>query len=407
MNSWKKRGQGAAGAAVFLAIVTGLIIAFIIAIPPDERAELLGEYQLNDGSSDGVRTITDNITSARVLDTVLQVSPGRIDFLAQDEVEHPLPVINVFTSTEAKVLAELNVAVLKNALFTNQEAELSFQIPQLSETNDLLITFQVEEAGAGELIVELNEQEIFNGPVQVGAAQPIRLPQNILQTNNLVTFRVSSPGLAFWQTHDMKLSAVKVVGDVTNRDAQSARSVFLVSETEANNLERARLKFQPDCVYNEVGPLTVVVNGVEIYRGLPDCALAFVPIEFSPELLVKGENEITFQTDRGRYLLSHVVIESQLDEVEFPTYYFDLAHDEYTALSSGEDHLRLRVSFVDDVDRKRGTVVFNGHAEPFDTKNDHEIFDLSEDVADGTNSLQIRPSGKSLNVREVRADIVE
>jgi peptide deformylase len=37
---------------------------------------------------------------------LLKEAPGKIDFLAQRELEHPLPVATIFTETEAKVLAE-------------------------------------------------------------------------------------------------------------------------------------------------------------------------------------------------------------------------------------------------------------------------------------------------------------
>ena len=52
MATANKRGQNAASAAVLLALVMGLIIAFIILIPPEDRAELLDEpYTSSSGSS--------------------------------------------------------------------------------------------------------------------------------------------------------------------------------------------------------------------------------------------------------------------------------------------------------------------------------------------------------------------
>ena len=142
-----------------------------------------------------------------------------------------------------------------------------------------------------------------------------------------------------------------------------------------------------------------------MYKAVPDCGLAFVPIEISPELIVYGENSIEFSTGRGRYLLSHVVVESELEEVDFPSYFFELSHDEFEEIDTANERLRLKIDFVDVVNRKRGNIVFNGHAIPFDTLEVTEAFDVSEDVVDGTNSLKIRPS-KTLDVREVRVDII-
>src|SRR3989344_6751564 len=94
-----KRGQSAAGAAVLIAIIAVLIVGFVVLIPPQERAKLL-----NEGSN------TSTIIPATIEKKLLAVSPGRIDYLAQKEIEHPIPVVNIYARTEAKVLAEKNVA---------------------------------------------------------------------------------------------------------------------------------------------------------------------------------------------------------------------------------------------------------------------------------------------------------
>ena len=67
-----KRAQAAAAAAL-LAIIVGLIILYILFIPPGEREKILGE----DGERPGVTTVvTENVT-------LLSESPRRIDFLSQ------------------------------------------------------------------------------------------------------------------------------------------------------------------------------------------------------------------------------------------------------------------------------------------------------------------------------------
>ena len=178
------------------------------------------------------------------------------------------------------------------------------------------------------------------------------------------------------------------------------------AETEKNNLERVRLQFQPDCEYGEVGKLTVWVNSNVVYEALPDCDLAMVPIEFSPVEIHTGENEITFKTDRGPYLLSHVVVNSKLKEVDFPTYYFEVSEEQYTAVNDGRLRLRLTLDFVDVVTSKIGEVVFNGHVENFDTKEVTDTFDLSDDLVRGNNALKIKPR-KTLEIREVRVELVK
>lgn len=116
MQRGLKRGQAAAGAAVLVAIILGLLLTFIVLIPPKERAELLGEDKSSNLTGRGT------LGDATVKENLLTLAPGRIDFLGQREIEHPLPVVNIYTRTESKILAERNVAIAKRGIFS-EEAE--------------------------------------------------------------------------------------------------------------------------------------------------------------------------------------------------------------------------------------------------------------------------------------------
>jgi hypothetical protein len=391
-----KRGQAAGGTAVLLAVMAALIVAFVILIPPQERAKLL-----DDDTS--VET-DDDIETAPSAKNLLKVNPGRVDYLAQREIEHPLPVVNIYTKTEAKILAEKNVVYAKKGVFSEDTDELKFSIPDLEHTDDVLLSMNVEEI-EGKLVVTLNGDEVFNSEASGGEVQPIKLPMNSLRDNNVLIFQSSSPGLAFWATNDVSLSKVKVVADVTSLEAQKSKNIFLVSETEKENLEKSILKFQPSCNFNDVSKLTVTINGRVIYSGVPDCDLEMIPIEFSPDNVNQGENEIVFSTSKGTYLLSHVVVESELKELVFPTYYFDLSFEEFDDVSDEEMVVRVTLDFVDVVARKFGNLEFNGYTEYFDTKEVKYSIDLSDDVVQGTNALKLKPK-KTLEIRELRVDLV-
>src|SRR3989338_8871219 len=182
-----KKGQ-ASGAAVLLAIIAGLIIMFIILIPPSEREELLGTGDSPDDSGDGA-------VSAKVL---LRESPGRLDFLDKKEVEHPLPIINVYTKEESKVIAQKNLARVSKKVFSEQISDFPFFIDDLEHVDNLLLSFTVNQKSEGSIIIILNGDEIYHAPAVAGAVAPIRIPKNFLQRSNLLVFAVSSPGIAFW-----------------------------------------------------------------------------------------------------------------------------------------------------------------------------------------------------------------
>lgn len=391
-----KRGQ-AAGAAILLAIIAGLLIAFLILIPPKERAELLGD----DGTTVSVSSRTTSTNS--IEKNLLAVNPGKIDYLAQTDIEHPLPVVNIFTKTEAKILGEKNTAYAKKGIFSEETNDFSFTVPDLTHTENIMLTFGTESV-QGSIAFILNGEEIFRGEVPSNGL--ISLPKNNLRQNNILTLKSISPGLAFWSTNEISISDLKIVADVESTEAQVSRNTFLVSDTEKRNLEKVVLKFQPQCNFNDVGPLKITLNGNEIYNGIPDCDLAFVPIEFSSELIVFGENQIIFQTERGAYILSHLVIDSKLKSIEFPTYYFDLSTEQLKYVKDAKMRIRLTLNFVDVTVSKYGDIVFNGAIQHFDTKEASATLDLSDNAITGSNSLKIKPK-KTIEVRELKVDLVK
>lgn len=391
-----KRGQGAAGAALVLAVVLGVIILFVLFITPEEREDLL-DGETDDDDNGGTTTSSGGRN-------MLTAYPGRIDYLGQNEMDHPLPVVNIYTRTDSETIAERNTLYTKKGVFSEEMARFSFDLSEPELTENVFLAFSVQES-QGRLLITLNGEAIFNqelGP----AVPPVSLPDSLLQDGNELIFSVSSPGAAIWATNEVTLENVKIVADITTTEAQQARSVFLISETEKRNLESLRLEFQPECRYDEVGPLTVTVNGNEIYSAVPDCDLPMVPIEFSPTFVNLGENEIIFYTERGTYVLSHVSVESKLMEIDFPTYYFELSDEQYDDISDNDLDLRLKMDFVDLSEHKYGRIIFNGHVRHFDTKESSEEIDLSIDAVKGNNALKIKPE-RTIEVRQLKVDLID
>ncbi|MBS3169117.1 hypothetical protein J4210_01410 [Candidatus Woesearchaeota archaeon] len=392
-----KRAQAAGGAAVFVAIIAALLIVFIILVNPQERAELLGEPT----APSSVSSIT---PSGSLVKSLLKATPGRIDYFAQSEINHPLPIVTVQTRTETKVLAEKNVAYAKNALFSDREDSLSFSIPDLINTGSVVIGFQLKEL-SGTLKVSLNGEEILRAG-ESEKIKPVVVPRNLLKEDNVMAISVSSPGAAFWRTHAVQLENLQVVADVTSLEGQSSKNVFIISEVEKKNIEKFVLKVRPQCVLALVGKLSIVMNSKEVYAGLPDCDLGLLSLELSLENVYQGENEIIFSTEKGSYLLSHINLISTLRSLEFPTYYFELSEEDYQKVIKNNLKARLALSFVDVVAVKEADLYFNGHRLPFDTKDVVFTVDVNDFVVQGSNALKISPR-KTLEVRELRLDLVK
>lgn len=383
----KKSGQAAAAAAL-IAIITVLIILYILFIPPLERQKLLGDEK--EGTTTPA-TIEEN-------KTLLLETPGRLDFLSQKTVDHAIPTTHIFTRTEGLVLESKPSIYVQKSLFSSKQVNLSFRIGDLVNTENVLLSGRVA-AGQGRLLILLNDEEIYDSEVR-GNIPAIELPRKWLKADNVLIFKVSSPGLAFWQTNAYSLEEVKVTADVTSTEAQASKNLILISATEKNNLERVVLKFEPECA-KDSSRLDVWVNEYNIYSAVPDCGGGRMNLEFSPAYLAVGENELVFRMTEGDYYLSHIAIQSELKTIDFPVYYFELSEEEFNEVKNDQAKVLARLSFIDYIDAKQGEIVLNGHLAGFDTK---EIFwekDISDQVVMGNNGLQIRPK-KTLDIRELK-----
>ncbi|MBI4980823.1 hypothetical protein HZC30_04680 [Candidatus Woesearchaeota archaeon] len=392
-----KIGQSAAGAAVLLAVIAGMLIMFIVMIPPQERAELLGDKTSSSTSS--------GTTASTSTNNLLTASPGKVDYLATKEIEHPLPVINVFTAVESKILAEKNLAYAKKGVFSGEDSTFKFSVDDLSNLQKAYLYFKVK-AIKGKLMVSLNGEKIFDGLLEPGASIPLTLPHSSIKPENDIIFSASSPGLKFWATNEASLENLQVVADITNLESQSSSNVFLVSEVEKKNMEKATLKFKPECLPNQVGKLKVLINGNEVYNSVPDCEISVVPLEVSPALIKEGDNSLIFQADKGKYSLSFVTFESKLKELDYPTFYFDLTLEQYEEVKDNDADIKLRLGFVDATESKYGEYFVNGDINYFDTKDSTYEKDISDLVVKGKNSVKLKPK-KSLEIRELKVDLVK
>src|SRR3990172_8136928 len=83
-DSQKAQASGT-GAAALVAIIGGLIVIYILVLPPAEREKILSDQE---GTSiGGAKTKV----TAKINETLLVETPGRLDFLEEEEIEHLVP----------------------------------------------------------------------------------------------------------------------------------------------------------------------------------------------------------------------------------------------------------------------------------------------------------------------------
>ena len=259
-----KKGQAAAAAAL-ITVIAAMIVLYIIFLQPEDHAELLGEDTFTSSSSRASSSSSKNIT-------LLNETPGRVDFLSQKKIEHSIPTAHVFTQTEGVILEKKDSLNVERSLFSAQDAVFQFDLDDITNTANVLLSFNIQNT-RGRLVITLNDEILIDREITTANIDPITLPSRVLRDTNTLTFQVSSPGAAFWRTNRYTLHDMKVTGDVTETAARRSRSSFLVSSVEHANLDRVFLKFQPNCNIQKAGLLDVYVNEFKVYSGVPNCGV--------------------------------------------------------------------------------------------------------------------------------------
>jgi hypothetical protein len=137
---------------------------------------------------------------------------------------------------------------------------------------------------------------------------------------------VSSPGWVFWRVYEYTLSNLIIAADIEDVSRSAAEQRFHISDEEKENLDRAVLWFFPDCQANAVGLLSVSLNNRNILRSVPDCGVN-THVEIDPSILDEGENTLSFTISQGSVLFDQVKVKTELEELLYPVYYFDIDED--------------------------------------------------------------------------------
>ena len=325
-----KKGQesstSASSAAILILLITFAIVAYILFLPPQDRENLLdGGIP---GNPSGIGT-----DSSFLGTSFLQASPGKVNYVKDGEIEHNLASFRIYTATDAQIVTELSSMTVKNSAFDVKNKQIDFSL-NTEITNNLFLSFNVLKS-TGNMEIYLNGIQIFEGEFTEGSPTPIPLNKNDLKSQNILFFKATSPGFAFWRVNEYYLSNVRIVGDVTNNENSFHTQNFYLSESEFKNFEEATLKFYPDCDVNDVNKISIKINNRQIYEGLPDCGLNNF-VKLGESIIKNGENSIEFTSNKGSYIIDNARIDVNLEKPDYPIYYFNL-DDELFTENSGDD----------------------------------------------------------------------
>lgn len=380
-----RRGQqspAAGQAAGLIVLILLFIILYILFLPPEDRDALLDDTSTYDSDDDG----------EGIRESVLLTSPGTIEYLRESGINHTIPSFKLVSLTNSRIIERAESIAAQNSWFQKQTENMSVYIDDVEQTQNMLLSFSIEEA-EGELTILFNGRTIFQGTLETGNVDPIRIPVSLIRSENTLSFEVSSVGIQFWKKNRYLLQNVQITADQEDPTTQRSRNVFLVSNTENANMESAKLQYFIDCLSSTVSPLRITINGNQVTHKVPDCN-SFSQLELSTDYLTPGENTITFSIEEGSYSVYGIYINTELTEMTNPVYYFELREEEYEELEYGTSDLLLQMRFPDDTTDKVADILVNGHLLRLDDDDETYEADITDYIKEKNNAIKIVPKSQ-------------
>lgn len=375
---FRKAQADTANAATLVAIVAALIVVYLLFLPPDVRQEIL-EGNASANESDYAFKEYNN--------TLLDERPGHLSYIAVNEYTHDLPAFNLYIITDSQTIKSQNPFVVRNAWFDKSFKRVTFSVDALSNTNNVLLSFS-SPVRKGRLIIKLNDAVIYEDKMPDENSPPLSLSKELLRQNNYLDFEVSGVGIAFWATNEYSIQGLKILADITDKSRQESMSKFIVSSSEKYNLEKASLKFNPDCG-SDSGILEIQINSVPVYSAVPDCN-TLNTIAVPSGLVEFGENTVKFKTSKGSYIVDNVKVVTKLKEASGLVYYFDITPQQNYELQNTSKNAVLELRLVKSDEIKEADIIVNGHTTRMRASSDFYSKALQEYwLLEGSNYIKL------------------
>jgi hypothetical protein len=159
---------------------------------------------------------------------------------------------------------------------------------------------------AGNLIVEFNDKEVFNGRAGVGE-RTISLEKDQILKSNSIKIKAGSPGWKFWMNSAYKIRTAEFIIEYNGVFFKDFS--FILDNSEAVNFKFGKIRFKlKDYDPNRLPNMIIKINDKEIFDGAPRLTGSQVTEKtFDDVPLNIGSNSLSFSLDEdGFYDLEDV-----------------------------------------------------------------------------------------------------
>ena len=410
-----KRGQSSGGPiATLILIIGGAFLLYLILLPAEDRKELTGfeENQtsticLDDCSNsyedckDGCDTsscrencLEDyrdcrnecDIEENELYRNLLSESPGIIYPFEKEKLEQDFNSIRLFSNVKTETIFLASRISVSKSLFKNDYKSFTFDLDDLDNVEKISLFFNVLQSD-GNLIIELNSKEIYNGEVD-SYSLPIELSKGYLREHNLLELTTNSYGIGS-SSYDLK--DLQIIKKYKVENKKESRNFVLNSE-ERDNIQKATLRYFINCMsLKKEGILKILLNNKVVSMQMVVCDAGEIDTEISKNYFVSGSNTLTFEIDEGDYIIEALQLIREMEKSYYPKYYFSIEEDEFNDINDGLLNVKMKLDLRKDKETKRATFLINDNRAYMDTNKDLFEDDISDLVVEGENYIRLVP----------------
>jgi hypothetical protein len=322
-NKFYKKCQQSGSAAGLIGIITLLIIFYILFLPSEDRAALLGTTTTDPNYKPG-----QNVNPGQTTNTILKNNmifstiPGKIDYSSLDSYEYHLSSIILVQKENSIILNQLNNFYVKNGWFDKKDKDITFFIDDISKHSNVMLSYDTGNS-KGDIIIFINGKEIVRKESQ-NFPEPIFFNQgHLIEGSNTVTFSTNDVGMKFWTTNKFEVKNAMIIADKMDYSSSEGQLSLYIPSDQTKKIKKATFEFFPECKTGEVGTLTAELNGIILFKGIPDCGIRNIHT-ISSSMIYPGNNLVKFTTAKGSYLVDQILLKTFLESSSYPTYYFDI-----------------------------------------------------------------------------------
>ncbi len=365
------------GASALVSLMLLIFVLWVLFLPPSARDELLNN------------NISTNNPSIQFNKTLLSQAVGPLLPEGPPLIEHPLPNIFLFESTQSQVIASSPEFSIHHSLFSRTEKTIQTPLNNLDDTSQVSLVFRAP-VRKGILSVLINNVPVFTDELRTESVAPIALPKGLLQNQNTITFSVSGVGFWFWRTNEYRIENTQIIAEVRDKSRQQASMSFGVDSAEINNLQSSVLSFFADCDQKTAGTLTITLNTKKLYEAIPDCGSINKQDILGADLQT-GRNDLIVSLSKGNMRVEQAKIQSHVKPTRSFLAFFQVNNLLLEEVQSRISHVVLKVLFVDDESKKSGITNINGRLDAFDQKTATFSRDISSIIRPGNNYVELIP----------------